>query len=343
MLATFVLASDQSAAQTAPVPVKPLASRVLCTANQDAVQRYLAFPALLDLGDEIVISFKRGRSHAGDANAVLDQLKIQKNGRQVQVPKTIAHQNNQIMQMGEWVQFPDGVIANYIDVQQIKDSARVGLHVVRSRDQGKTFEPLERVGQIDGVEYGYAFDFINQGRSTWVLAMTFSNLPGGKSVYPARPHAGSVDVLRSDDSGASWNFVRNLTEEFGLLPLNESAFIRTEDGFLITTRGYDQHQRLHLTDAQFRLQKQVDLTESNVSVQKHIGRPRLFQRDNRFFLLGRNYTTPDGPMQLSLIQIDPNSLAVKSHLILDNAEGGNVTDGYYACLLYTSPSPRDRG
>ena len=88
----------------------------------------------------------------------------------------------------------------------------MGLQVVRSRDAGRTFGPVERVGLVDGVEYGYVFEAITEGNTTWMLAMTFTNLAGGQAVYPPRPAAGSVDVIRSDDNGADLAFRAQLDE-----------------------------------------------------------------------------------------------------------------------------------
>src|SRR5690606_4528607 len=136
---------------------------------------------------------------------------------------------------------------------------RTGLIGVRSTDGGRTFGPPERVGEVDGVEYGYPISFLVEGGTTWMLVMGFSNLAGGYSVHPPRPHAGPVCVLRSEDSGRSWRFVRNLTREFGDAPINESFFARHRDGFLVATRGYDNRARLHLTDADLAVTKQVDL------------------------------------------------------------------------------------
>src|SRR5258708_6902142 len=143
---------------------------------------YLAFPALLDCGGEILVSFKRARSHAQDPGAALDLVRLDPLTGRASGRATIAQLEGHIMQMGEWIRFPNGDIASYIDAQ-VPGAAttRAGLRVVRSTDGGKTFGPLERVGAIDGVEYGYAFDHITEGRTTWMLAMTFANLPGGQS------------------------------------------------------------------------------------------------------------------------------------------------------------------
>lgn len=304
--------------------------RVLVASDNAQVQHYLAFPAVLDLGGEILVSFKRGKSHADDAGAVLDLVRLGKFDRSVSQPQILATLDDKIMQMGEWVRFSNGDVANYIDVQQVAGSARVGLHRVCSSDGGRTFGPIERVGVVDGVEYGYAFESVTQGTTTWMLVMTFSNLPGGKSVYPPRPQAGSVDMIRTDDNGQTWRFVRNLSHEFGDIPINESTFLSHGDGFLVSTRGYDNRERLHLTDSTFKVQKQVDLTAMYPFISKFVGRPRLFARDGHAYLLGRNYTDSSGPMKLCLFRLARQTLEVAAYAVLDNAQADNVTDGYYA-------------
>ncbi len=292
---------------------------------------YLAFPALLDRGDEILVSYKRARSHAQDPGAALDVVRLDPVSGRASGRRALAQQDGHIMQMGEWVRFPNGDIANYIDAQVPgAPTTRAGLRVVRSVDGGQTFGPLERVGPVDGVEYGYAFDSLAEGRTTWMLVMTFANLPGGKPAPRARAPAGSVDVIRSEDHGRTWQFVRNLSREFGDVPINESAFIRAGDGFLVTSRGYDERERLHLTDGDFRLRRQTDLTATHAFIASHVGRPRLFARDGQVYLLGRNVREKGRPMQLALFRLDLATLGVASYATLDNAEGADVSDGYYA-------------
>ena len=94
--------------------------------------------------------------------------------------------------------------------------------------------------------------------------------------------------------------------------------------------GYDNRQRVHQTDASFRVLRQVDLTATHPFMDSYVGRPRLFVRDGRIYLLGRNWTPPPRAMQLCLFRLDPATLTVASYAILDNAERGQINDGYYA-------------
>ena len=312
------------------VPVHK-AEQIVVAAADSGAWPYLAFPALLDRGDEILVSYKRARSHAQDPGAALDLVRLDPQTGRASGRRALAQLDGHIMQMGEWVRFPNGDIANYIDAQVPgSPTTRAGLRVVRSTDGGKTFGALERVGVVDGVEYGYAFDALTEGKTTWLLVMTFANLPGGKPAPRARAPAGSVDVIRSEDHGRTWQFVRNLSREFGDVPINESAFIRAGDGFLVTSRGYDERERLHLTDGDFRLRRQSDLTARHAFIASHVGRPRLFAREGQVYLLGRNVREKGRPMQLALFRLDLATLGVASYATLDNAEGANVSDGYYA-------------
>lgn len=300
---------------------------------------YLAFPAVIELGDEVLVSFKRGKAHAADAGATQELLRLDKASGKVLATGTLAEVKGEIMQMGEWVRFGNGDVANYIDAQAAQGSLRTGLAVVRSSNGGKTFGPVQRAGVIDGVEYGYAFDSITRGQTTWMLVMTFANLPGGKLVFKTKSQPGSVDVIRSDDHGLTWHFVRSITNELGGAPINESAFMAHDDGFIVTARGYDNREWLLRTDAEFKVIAKTDLNAANEAITSHIGRPRLFQRDGGFYLLGRNWIEK-GVMQLALFKFDPQTLAITRHVVLDNAEKKPVADGYYAQPYWTEQKGR---
>ncbi len=325
----FVILSALSLMASAQVVPQHKKTHVLLEKAKLPEKPYLAFPALIDLGSDVLISYKHGRSHAGDPGATMDMLRIDCAGV-VKPCGTIAALDGLIMQMGEWARFPDGSIANYIDAQKKGKPSRVGLRVVRSTDGGKTFGPVERVGVIDGVEYGYAFEAITQGKTTWMLVMTFSNLEGGKFSLKLPRVAGSVDIIRSEDSGVSWHFVRSLTRELAGAPINESSFAICGDGFIVAARGYDKRQWLMRTDGEFRVTRKVDLTKENAFITSYVGRPRVFTRDGGWYLMGRNYIALKTPMRFSMFRFDPDTLAVTKHVILDNDKGKKVPDGYYA-------------
>jgi len=307
---------------------KQQAVQILAASAETPDRPYLAFPAILDLGTEVLVSFKHGRLHGGDADATLDWLRFDKASNRKLSQGTLAAVEGEIMQMGEWVRFPNGDIANYIDAHKSR-VLRTGLAVVRSTDGGRTFGPVQRVGLVDGVEYGYAFDAISRNGSTWMLVMTFANLPGGKLVLNKSSQPGSVDVIRSDDHGRTWLFVRSLTQELGGAPINESAFVAHGDGFLIVSRGYDDRQWLLRTDAGFKLVAKTNLPAAHPFL-KTVDRPRLFQREGSFYLLGRN-RQEEQAAELALFRVDPDTLAITRHVVLDTAPDQKFAgDSFYA-------------
>ena len=290
---------------------------------------YLAFPAIAETGkNEVLLSYKRGKSHARDNGAVLEIVRVDlESGDIIQNPIQLGLPN-EIMQMGEWIRFPDGTLATYIDAQIVDEGkhARTGLARSVSLDNGKSFGPLERVRPIEGVEYGYLFDSAAIGERLYALIMTFEYLAGGRR---------SVDALYTDDNGANWRFVKNLSEEFGDIRINESSLIPHGDGFIVATRGYDNMQRLHQVDLDFNLIHQKNITEDTPAIDSYIGRPRLFVYQGEHFLIGRNWRDRNRsiPMELGLVRFDPQSFEVERLYVIDNIERGKVTDGYYPCPI----------
>jgi len=301
-------------------------SSVLLASSSLAEKRYLAFPVTLHRGeDDYLLSFKRGDAHSKDSGAFWEVYQLDTRSGSITGPTADFHLPGLILQNGEWIRFPNGDVSLFIDVQDPVDgpTLRVGLREYRSIDNGQSFQAMGEVGEIDGVEYGYLFQGINLGSTTYALVMTFDYFAGGRR---------SVDVIASDDSGNSWRFVKNLTEELGGIQINESSLVPHEEGFLIATRGYDNVVRLHRTDGQFERIADTILTNDYEFINSLVGRPRLFERDSRYYLMGRNWTKmrSNNPMQLCLFRLDPAELSVRSYAILDNEIDEDVTDGYYS-------------
>ncbi|MDG2167224.1 MAG: sialidase family protein [Opitutales bacterium] len=327
----FIPLCSHAIEPTPPIPTSPLfiKEEALVRYQGEETNHYVAFPAIVPVNDdEVLISYKRGNAHARDTGAVLEIIRFHlKSGKKTQEPIELGIPKT-IMQMGEWIRFPDGSLRTYIDAQIVKDGkhTRVGLQQALTKDNGKTFETLKPVGTIDGVEYGYLFDSATVGQRVYALIMTFEYLEGGRR---------TVDALYTDDNGGTWHFVKNLSEEFGDIRINESSLLPYKDGFLVTTRGYDNQQRLHHVDREFNLIQERNLTTNTPTMDSYLGRPRLFSYGGEYFLIGRNWRTMtrEISMELGLFRIDPSNLSVDKHFVLDNIERADVTDGYYPCPI----------
>ncbi|MCX6953441.1 MAG: hypothetical protein NTV51_14930 [Verrucomicrobia bacterium] len=308
-------------------------------ARQPAAYRYTAFPSLLAIdADEVWVVYKAGKSHATDAGAALEVVRHSLSRGTTELIQRLPAPPPKLYQMGELTRLPDGTIAIYVDVQSVgwdDRRYRSGAEVFRWNAAKKAFDAPALMDVVDGVRYGYPFDFITEGRTTWQLNMAFGYMQGGRW---------SVDALRSEDAGRTWSFVRNLTAEFGGIEANESGFVRDGDGFLVTTRGYDKIERLHRTDGAFRVKQQVVLTGRAPFINGYIGRPRIFIRDGHGYIIGRNWTRPattgagkesTGPMQLCLIRFNLDTLVPDACVVLDNADNQPVNDGYYAVTAFS--------
>lgn len=338
LLAGPGLAAPAGAAEPGARIARHTAEQVITSAaTQPAEFRYAAFPTILRTGpDEVWIAYKAGRSHAVDTGAALEVVRHALSSGASRLIQRVVAPPDRIYQMGELARLPDGSISLHLDVQTVgwdRHHYRTGAEVLRWDPARGVFLPAELSPPIAGVRYGYPFDFISEGTTTWQLTMAFGYLqPGGRW---------SIDVVRSENAGRTWDFVRDLSAEFGGIKINESGFARHGAGFLVATRGYDNLARLHRTDRDFRVLQQVELSGKHPLINGIVGRPRVFLRDGNGYLLGRNWTRPKvagagaNPMQLSLIRFDPETLAVTSVVVLDNADQQNVTDGYYAVAAFS--------
>jgi len=325
-----------AAAIAARVPI-PLAEQVLTRAAERPTEfRYVAYPTLLRTGpDEVWLAFKAGRSFTPEAGAAMEIVRHTLSTGETHLIQRLPAPSPKLYQMGELARLPDGAVVLAVDVLAIgwdRRHYRTGAEVFRWDPARGAFGPPAVQAPVSGILYGYPLEFVSAGEVTWQLVNAFGyNQPSGRW---------SMDVLRSADAGRSWSFVRDLAAEFGGLHVNEGGFARHGDGFLVATRGFDRVARLHRTDADFRLLRQVDLTGRHPLIHDIIARPRIWVRDGRGYLLGRNSTRPpfeEGPgrwvtppQQLCLLRFDPESLAVDDVVLLDNAGSARVTDGYYA-------------
>ncbi len=330
------------AVSSAPELVVPRykTTQVLLRPADYSERNYYLTPNLVRVSEsEILITIKRGTSHGWEEEADAEMIRFDTVENRIVERRTIGHAPGRKFQLTMGTVYGDGTLAMYTDFQHTGHDGRHyrnGMRFATSRDRGATFGEWQEFPQVDGVEYGYPFDFIVEGSTAYMLTMSFGYRPGG---------LWSVAVLRSDDHGRNWRFVRNLTEEFGGFRINESGFVRHGSGFLVATRGYDNTLRLQRTDGEFRLERQVNLTEDCDRVNGYIGWPRVFVRDGRTYLLGRNWVEPPTKklanrpphfpgqpdnQQLCLLHFDPETLAVDRVVSLDNA-GGHlpVIDGYY--------------
>ncbi len=75
---TALLVSPLAAQEVSPIAATQKSSHVLAASAESPDRPYLAFPAVLDLGAEVLVSFKHGRSHACDVGATLDSIRLDK-------------------------------------------------------------------------------------------------------------------------------------------------------------------------------------------------------------------------------------------------------------------------
>jgi len=306
---------------------------------------YPVFPALLPLDrSNVLVTYKEGRGHTHDPGALVASFNLELADDEISRFARFNPFAPLLFQCTEPARFVDGTLALFIDTQRIGPEPRHYRAPMRwtvSRDGGATFSPPVEFPRVDGIGYGYPFEARTLDGVTYFLVMTFGYLDGGRW---------SADIIRTDDNRASWRAVRNLSEEFSVPGFNEGSFLPTRDGFIVASRSYDQQARLHEVDCSFRLRRQVNLTSTSPWINGYVGRPRLFRHGDGIYLIGRNWTQPapiasaagpDNPLgfpraqQLYLFRIDPRTLLQVSCWVLDNAELGPVTDGYYAVVATT--------
>lgn len=315
---------------------RTITTQMLLSHRDLAEKNYLAFPALLRLDEEkVLITFKRGTAHGSDKEADCDALVFNTRTNRVIDHLKLGAIANKKFQLTVPVKTADGVIRLYTDMQnqgQDNKNYREGMHYSSLAPDDRTTKEWKKLPEINGIEYGYPFDFIVEGKTVYMLAMSFGYRPGA---------TWSVAVLRSDDGAGSWRFVKDITEALGGGPINESSFVRTGSDFLVVCRGYaGQRTRIARFDDRFNLLKVADLTGNDKALSHYIGWPRIFLKDSQLYVLGRMWPNlPGEPLppagmkssRLGLIRVDQSSLEINKVSLLDNADGLQpVNDAYYA-------------
>ncbi|MCT1526045.1 hypothetical protein [Sphingobacterium hotanense] len=296
---------------------------------------YLAFPTLLRLNNhEVLITYKRGMSHGGDQEADAEALLFNTENNQVKERQTIGNLKNQIFQLTLATRFPNGHIYYFADMQNRGWDGRNYRSSMRFTDGNK--EGFQMKGWMElplanGREFSYPFDIIYEGSKIYMLAMSFGYRPG---------NSWSVSVLESHDEGQSWNLKADLTKILGNGAFNESSFLKDGKDFVVVLRGYgNQATTLARFDNNFTLLKKVELTGENKLLPNYIGWPRIFQKENNLYIIGRIWNKSAIPSKkyemqnssLGLLRINKKSFDVENISLLDNPQVESVLkDGYYA-------------
>lgn len=294
-------------------------SQVLFDADPSGTTPFLAFPTLTKVNNNrVLVSYKRGDTHSQDPNgAAVETITFDPRTEQVVDRTTTGETPGVVYQNAQYVPMPNGDVHLLVDRQRAGSPVvRIGVESFVSTDGGDTFASQGPFDMVDGYQYGYAFDHYTDGGTVYVLVMAFPDLGA-----PGR----EVHVIKTDDNGASWQFVANLTENLGLL-FNESALERYGDGFLVAARADSGAQAvLFRTDADFQKLGERNLTASYPNIPT-IGRPRLIADSGQYYLLG--LSRPPGESILKLHHLDPETLHVDASIQL--AHTPITTDSYYS-------------
>jgi hypothetical protein len=331
-----VKAQDAKIKSPELITPKTKVSQMVVSHKEVGQKPYLSFPTLTRVNDqEVLITFKRGTSHGGDPEANSDLLRFNTVTNQVLEHKTLGRIAGQIFQLTVPVQIAKNDLRFYVDLQSKGHDSknyREGMLYTQTTDEGKTIGPWKAQGQIEGVEYGYPFDFIVEGKVVYMLAMSFGYMPG---------KLWSVAVLKSEDGAKTWKKVKDITQVMGG-PINESCFTRVGDEFFVVSRGYaNQETKIARFDKNFKLLQVSELTGKDLSLRGYIGWPRIFHKDNKLYVMGRlrvespqsnQGNAPESKnMRLGLVRVNPQDLTVDRISLLDNEDGSlAVRDGYYA-------------
>ena len=283
----------------------------------DSERPYCAFPTLVETPDGILLAWKQGVSHMGD-EGITPYLWMDRDGtvRSTGIGLAAAVEGFNT-QNAELLTMPDGTIRCYLDIQDYRNTkTRTGTIVYEYRNGA--FERIPGIlTDTDGKQYGYVFDGAEWQGQYRMLAMTFPELD-----YP-NPQK-TVEILTSPDNGETWTDTACLDKLLDA-PLNESTLAVLDDKLYVLCRSYRKETYLAVFDETMNMANSAVYGEADEIV--NIGRPKLFAKDGALYGIMRNHRTADSPMELILVKIHPETLAIEKTVVLDNTQ---PKDGYYA-------------
>ena len=326
------------------VPYVPAYREEQLLADGDA-STYLAFPSILKLGDErVLIAYKETTAHM-DVEADLAIMVFNPTTKTIISKTVIDATAGEAAQDPELMKMPNGDLVIYLDVQRVDPAdpqQRYGIKEIRSTDDGATWKVRAADGTYKSVEdvakhgymrltddqgiiYGYTFDDVTVDGTVYMLAMSFPEL----AECPGR----SVHLVKSNNNGASWTHMKNLSAEFNLA-FNESTLESYCNGFIINCRpDTNKTPRSFFIDINGNMVTAFDYAGYQDLIEQ-TNRPKLFVEGGRYYLLGRNILNET--TTLCLYEIDPVTLAPLSYIELKALPNRKYYHSFYAeCYLQT--------
>ena len=280
-------------------------------ASGEGKNRYCAFPSITETNGHILCAWKQGTGHASSGDAAY--LEMTADG-EILRSGVIPNTDGAIWQNTELIKMPDGSAVCWIDKQN-GNNKRLGAQAYRYTPAG--FEPIPGgLTDTEGKRYGYVFDGTLWNGRYYLLAMTFPELD-------AAGKRKTVELLSSEDGG-TWRDELCLDAVCNY-PLNESSFAAVGDTLFILCRSYRPEAPLIAVDGGMNVLRQTVFGEENGICS--IGRPKLFIKDGGLYGIMRNHRAAKSPMELALLQIDPETLSIVRYTVLDDEK---PADGYYA-------------
>lgn len=281
----------------------------------DEKRGYCAFPSIVEKDGLIHCMLKQGNAHMRD-DGIITRLIMKKNGDILAVDRVMEPPSGACCQNVELLEFPDGTLRYFVDIQD-KVKPRLGMRYGRVTEDGFLTED-GIFSDSDGVLYGYAFDGASFAGGYVLAAMTFPEL---EYENPRK----CVRLLLTDGSGSDYKNVLTLDDALGD-SVNETSVCVYKDRLYMAVRGYGDASYFAVCDGDFSVCGISPITEAKDGIQG-IGRPKLFTYKDGLFCIMRTHEYKGGPMALTAVRIDPDTLDIVGRVTLDDTP---TADGHYA-------------